>query len=192
MVCLDTWASSAADVLDAERIIRQYPQGQLLVAGWASIEPAIRVRELASQNQLYVETFLAAVYPIGGRDDVRRLIAIVPQADVSLPPADVALNGNVEALVRRLPTFSMVLTERDVPRRAQRGTAGTFALTMRLWERLHMPFLNAGAKIADPLRRIEAYRGAIRVDYACEKAHQWLALTALQLARQKARSVAHQ
>ena len=59
---------------------------------------------------------------------------------------------------------------------------------MGLWERLHLPILNAAAKVSNPRRRIEAFRQTIGVDYACEKAHQWLAQTALELARERARA----
>lgn len=186
VVRLDLSASGPDQQPDAEQVVAQYPHGQLLVAGWASIEPALRVRELAHQRGLYVETFLATVYPVDEQGS-RKLVAIVPTADVALPPADVALGGNVEALSRRLPPFSIVLAETDLPRGEQRGTAATFATTMGLWERLHLPFLNAAAKVRDPVQRIEAYRQTIRVDYACEKAHQWLAQTAVEVARQRAR-----
>ena len=182
IVCLDLWAGGPDASLNAEKIAVEHPHGQLLVAGWASIEPAVRLREMA-RRRLYVETFLGAVYP-AVPDGSGRLIAIVPTADVALPAADAALGGNIEGLIRRLPPFSIVLAERDLPRGSQRGSAETFVLTMGLWERLHLPFLHSAAKITDPRRRIEAYRQTIRVDYACEKAHQWLAQTALELARQ--------
>jgi hypothetical protein len=181
-VRLDLWAGGPDDALDAEQIIADHPHGQLLVAGWASIEPAVRLRELARQKQLYVETFLGAAYP-ATPDGAQRIIAIVPTADVALPPANAAIGGAIESLIQRLPPFSVVLAEGELPRGAQAGSADTFALTMGFWERLHLPFLNAAAKVSDPRRRIEAFRQAIRVDYACEKAHQWLAETALGLAR---------
>jgi len=43
---------------------------------------------------------------------------------------------------------------------------------MALWERLHAPFLAAADMQVDPIRKIESYRRTIRVDYACELAHQ--------------------
>jgi hypothetical protein len=46
---------------------------------------------------------------------------------------------------------------------------------MSLWERLHAPFLASADAEVDPMRKIEAYRRAIQVDYACELAHQKLA-----------------
>lgn len=184
-VQLDLWATGAQDALNAGEIVAQCPNGQLLIAGWGSIEPAVRLRELAWQRQLYVETFLGAVYP-ATRDGPQRLIAIIPTPDVALPPPDTAPDEGVEELIRRLPPFSIVLADNDLPRGPNRGSAQTFAMTMGLWERLHLPFLSSAGRTADPLRRIEAYRQCIRVDYACEKAHQWLAQTALELARFRA------
>jgi hypothetical protein len=46
-----------------------------------------------------------------------------------------------------------------------------------LWERLHLPFLAAADAMQDPWTKIEAYRQTLRVDYACELAHQKLAQT---------------
>ena len=186
IIRLDLWANDSNDPLDPGAIVAQHPHGQLLVAGWADLSPAVRVRQLARDPARYVETFLAAVYPANG-DSSRRVIAIVPTDDTALPPADTALAGGVEALLRRLPPFSIVLADDELPCGDRSGTAQTFAWTMGLWERLHLPFLNAASQVPDPVRRIEAFRRAIRVDYACEKAHQWLADTALQLARQRMR-----
>ena len=47
-------------------LVEQFPQGQLLIAGLGSIAPAIEFRKLGVKLSLYVETFLAAVYPIVG------------------------------------------------------------------------------------------------------------------------------
>ncbi len=186
IVRLDLWATGPDAQPEPAMIVEQYPHGQLLVAGWADLSPAVRVRELARERALYLETFLAAAYPIT-EDGTRRVIAILPTAGTALPPPDAALGGNVESLLRRLPPFSIVLADDELPRGPQPGTSATFAVTMRLWEQLHLPHLNAARGTADPLRRIEAYRRTIQVDYACEKAHQWLAETALQLAREEAR-----
>jgi hypothetical protein len=54
---------------------------------------------------------------------------------------------------------------------------------MGLWERLHLPFLAAADMQADPVQRIEHYRRTIRVDYACELAHQKLSDVARELGR---------
>ena len=186
VVRLDLWPAGPDDHPDPAAIAADYPHGQLLLAGWADISPAVQLRRISRERSLYVETFLAAAYPVLP-DHSRRVIAIVPTADVTLPPPQTALDGGIEALVRRLPPFSIVLGEEELPHGPRRGTAETFAVTMGLWERLHLPFLNAAKQVVDPRRRIEAYRQVIRVDYACEKAHQWLAETALELARDRAR-----
>jgi hypothetical protein len=57
-----------------------------------------------------------------------------------------------------------------------------------MWERLHAPVLASADAEADPLRKIEAYRRVIRVDYACELAHQKLSQVAHDLARQQRRA----
>jgi hypothetical protein len=51
---------------------------------------------------------------------------------------------------------------------------------MALWERLHLPFLNSAKDAKEPKARIAAFRRTIEVDCACEKAHQWLAESALE------------
>jgi hypothetical protein len=98
------------------------------------------------------------------------------------------LGGNVNALTRRLPPFSILLADDEVEKGARHGSTETFARTMALWERLHLPFLNAANDLKDPLRRIDAFWRTIEVDYACEKAHQWLAETAIELARTRRRA----
>src|SRR5688572_26100595 len=65
MVVLDLIASGPDDEqVDAARVVESFPQGQLLVAGWGSVEPAKAVRRLQAEHGLYVETFLAAAYPV--------------------------------------------------------------------------------------------------------------------------------
>jgi len=164
MVCLDLVAHSAAEMLRPEQIIQTYPHGQLLVAGWDTIEPAVEVRTLARRRELYVETFLASVQatPQG------LMVRIVPLAQASCE-----VGGPISLRVDELP------------RGAQPGDARTYAWVMGLWERLHAPFLAAADAETDPIRRMEAYRRAIEVDYACELAHQKLSDTARQLARRK-------
>lgn len=184
IVRLDLWAQGPDDHLDAHHVLDHYPHGQLLVAGWADLTPALETRRLARERGLYAETFFAAVYPLT-ENAGRRVVAIVPTADIALPPADIALGGDVNALAKRLPPFSILLADDEVERGAHHGSPQTFARTMALWERLHLPFLNAANELKDPLRRIDAFRRAIEVDYACEKAHQWLAETALELARSR-------
>ena len=59
----------------------------------------------------------------------------------------------------------------------------TYSEVMTMWEKLHSPFLAQADATAEPQRRIEAYRQTIRVDYACELAHQKLADAARFLGR---------
>jgi hypothetical protein len=177
---LNILASGPDDPLDTDAIVAQHPHAQLLVAGWGSIEPALRVRQLQSERRLYVETFLGAVYPMGAS----RAIAIVPLADVRLPdPANIS---SIDQLIAKLPPHSIVLSESDLPRGAARGNAQTYAATMGIWERLHGPFLATADMQVEPRKKIEGYRTAIRVDYACELAHQKLADVARRIAQTRA------
>ena len=177
-VCLDLIAQSETDHIDGGRIIENYLHGQLLVAGWGSIEPAVKARQLAAEKQLYVEAFLAAVYPIGSG----RVIVIVPSQDVRVPEANAS---SVDDLVRRLPPHSIIVSENELPRGSRKGTTETFAQVMAMWERLHAPFLAAADMQVDSLKKIEGYRQTIRVDYACELAHQKASNTAREIARSR-------
>ena len=176
IVCLDLIAQTAGDDINGKRVIENYPHGQLLVAGWGSIEPALKLRELQKTHCLYVETFLAAAYPVGDA----RAIAIVPTDGVSLPdPAP----RSIDELLRLLPPNSIVLHENELPKGAQKGTWQTYARVSEMWERLHAPFLGQANLMHDPIQKIEGYRKTIAVDYACELAHQKLADVARQIAR---------
>ena len=175
-VCLDLLAENSQDRVRGEHIVQNYPHGQLLVAGWGSIEPALEVRRLAAEHKLYVETFLAAVYPVGSA----RAVVIVPTPDVRLPDPRPML---IDQLLPQLPPHSIVLGEAELPRGSRKGSYETFAETMALWERLHAPFLAAADMLIDPLQKIEAYRMTIGVDYACELAHQKLSAVARELMR---------
>ena len=181
-VQLDIWAAGPDDEIDPARVVGDTPHGQLCVAGWASLDASLEVRRLAREKALFVETYLAAVYPLT-EDHARRVVVIVPTPDVSLPPPDAALGGNVALLLNALPPFSLAVADDEMPRGPTPGTAATFARTMALWEQLHLPYLNAAKGTPDPRRRLEAYRECIAVDYACEKAHQWASETALGIAR---------
>jgi hypothetical protein len=139
--------------------------------------PAVEFRRLRERRSLYVETFLAAVYPIVGGE---RAVVIVPADHVQLPPP---LERNIDSLLPLLPPHSMVLHERELPRGSRPGSPETFGQVMAMWERLHAPFLAAADMQADPLRKIEGYRRVIEVDYACELAHQKLSDVARQLSR---------
>lgn len=173
---LSLWAQSEQDVLDPQHVIENYPQSQLLVAGWASIEPARAVRRLAHEKDLYIETLLAAVYPIEGC----RVIVIVPfETDQVPPPGKMTL----DQLKAKLPAHSIVLPQEQLPQGPVKGSILTLAQVSQLWEQLHLPIL-AQAEHADaPLDRIDGYRRTIRVDYACELAHQKLSAEAHELAR---------
>ena len=178
IVQFDFIATSRSDQPNPDQIVALYPQGQLLIAGWASIAAAVRLRQLAKMKKHYVETFLAAVYPIGAS----HAVVIVPTIDVKLPDAS---PRSIDRLIALLPPHSIVLTDRDVPVGPKQGTPETYAHTMDLWERLHAPFLAAADLQVDPIQKIHAYRATIAVDNACELAHQRLSQTAHELARSK-------
>src|SRR5438105_2431091 len=97
VVCLDLIARGPEDQISSGDIIDKYPHGQLLVAAWGSIKPAQDVRALQKQRGLYVETFLAAAYPI----NAGRAVVIAPLEDVSLPAVDA--NRSIDELIRLLP-----------------------------------------------------------------------------------------
>jgi hypothetical protein len=176
-VCLDLWAQSETDDIDGRRVLENYPHGQLLVAGWGSIEPAVKARRLAAEQEMYVETFLGAVYPVG----VGRVVVIVPSEDVRLPEVGA---GSVDELIKKLPAHSIVMGEGELPKGSRRGNIETFARVMGMWERLHAPFLAAADMQVDLSRKIEGYRQTIRVDYACELAHQRASGAAREMMRQ--------
>jgi len=182
-VVLDLFAGSASDPLDAAQIVDRFPHGQLLAAGWGSIELSRRVRELQQQRQLYLETFLAAAYPIVGGG---RAVVIAPLEDVALP--DAKSPRAIDELMRSLPAQCIVLNAEELPAGPARGDSGTYAFVMSLWERLHKPFLAAADMQVDPVQKIEGYRKTQRVDYGCELAHQKAADVARELARQSRRT----
>ena len=166
VVCLDLIATGPGDKHDGRKVVENYLHGQLLVAGWQSIAPALEVREYQRTHGLFLETFLAAAYQLGAGG---RVVAIVPTADVALPQGGVA---SIDELMRRLPAHCIVVSETELLNGVRKGSADTFSFIMSLWERLHRPFLAVADMQADPIRKIEAYRRAIEVDYACELAHQ--------------------
>lgn len=179
IVRLDLLAAGPDAAPDPLELADRYPQGQLLVAGLASIEPAVRLRALQRERGLYAETFLAAVYPFAGA----RVVVIVPSADVALPPLEKA--SSIDRLVRHAPPHAIVLAEADLPVGERRGDTATFAETMATWEKLHAPFLAMADATSDLLLKIEAYRRTIAVDYACELAHQQLSFAARELHRRR-------
>lgn len=174
IVCLDLLARSPADPPVAAAVLRQFPHGQLLVAGWGSIAPAAELRKVADEQGLFLETFLAASYPVGSA----LAVVVVAMEDVSLPPP--TPRNTIDELIPLLPPHSLVLHENQLPRGARHGTAQTYAEVMDLWEKLHAPFLATADQTPDPVARMQAYRKSIRVDPACELAHQNLSRTARQ------------
>jgi hypothetical protein len=147
IICLDLIAGGPNEQLNANDIVRQIPHGQKLIAGWCSIGPALKARELQAQRGLYLDVFLGAANE-GNRIEI--------QSSGERP-------------------FVLELSRNQIPLGRKTGTAQTYALTMSWWERLHTPFLAAAEAEADPIKKIEAFRKAIEVDYACELAHQHMA-----------------
>ncbi len=177
IVRLDIIARSASDQLNPKRLILEYPFGQLLIAGFATAAPAIEFRRLAARIGIYVETFLAASF---STTDHGLAIAILPCADVNLPPAHPA---PFALLQKSLPRYSLLIPAVELPQGPHPGTARTYARVMDLWERLHSPLVAEADAQVDPIAKMEAYRRAIVADYACELAHQRLADTARAVAR---------
>jgi len=162
--------------IDPERLIEQYPQGQLLIAGWGTIEPAVRFRKLARERRLYVETFLGAVYP---SVDQRLLLAIVPLEAPAMPPLK---SYTLHELMGALHPYNIIRIE-DLWPEALPGNSNTYAETMWMWEQLHISFVSDADRLTDPLQEMDGYRTAIAVDYACELAHQKLSAVAREYAR---------
>ncbi|MGA2230658.1 MAG: hypothetical protein ABSH22_07140 [Tepidisphaeraceae bacterium] len=175
-VSLDLLANGPDDLLDARRIVEEIPKGQLLVAGWGTLEPALEVRRLQREQGLYVETFLAAVY----LTEAGRAIVIAPSEDTKLPPP---APRSWDALASELPRRCLMLRQLDLPAGRQTGTAETYGRIMDLWEKLHSPFLADGNGTLDLHEKITRYETTISVDYACELAHQGIAEAARRLAK---------
>ena len=182
VVALDLISDGPEDEVDGNRIVENYPHGQLLVAGWGTLAPALRVRELQREHKLYVETFLAAVYPVGSGDSAARVIVVAPSEDVKFP--DVHYR-NVDELIRHLPPHCIVLSRDELPAGIRKGDTNTYAQVMAMWERLHAPFLASADMQVDPVQKIDAYRGTQRVDYGCELAHQRASDVARTLGRKR-------
>ena len=165
---------------DPHELLTTCTQGQLLVAGPGTLAPAIALRRMASERRVYVDVFLAARYEVNATD----VVMIVPTEDVAVPPAGAY---SIDRLIRLAPPHAIIMPVCDLPEITTHGNTSTFAVTQHIWERLHMPALSLADQITDPLRRINAYRDVIRIDYACEFAHQRLS----NAARDVARATAH-
>jgi hypothetical protein len=149
MIRLDFIAEGPTERLNGKEIVQTVRQGQILVAGWGSIQPAVEARRAQKELGLYVDVFLAAAYPT----DQGRMVVIVPGEDAMLPatPSRIEISDVELAGVK------------------------TYEGVMEIWERLHAPYLAAADGTVEPVVRMEAYRRTIGVDYACELAHQRLA-----------------
>jgi hypothetical protein len=168
---LDLIAKSPQDKISPQKIAEQFPQGQLLIAGWCTIQPAIELRKLQTARQQYAETLLAAAYPI----ESSRLIVIVPTEEIALPAPEPM---TLDRLLKLLPPHSLTYPADQLPH-------PSYSEVMNIWEQLHRPFLAAADSERDAMRKIHAYRKTIKVDYACELAHQNLSNVAKQLAAAK-------
>ncbi len=168
-IAVDLLAWSPEESQDPGQIVELFPHGQLLVAGWQSIEPSLEIRKLQAERGLYLDVFLAAVYPVGEE----RFVVIVP---TPMPMPNAMDFHSLLDLQSDLPPHSLILGEADLP-------GPSYGDVMRIWERLHTPWLAEAEQIADPIQRMEAYRQTIEVDYACELAHQYLSDTAKLLGR---------
>lgn len=179
--CLDLLARRPDEKLDADEIVRQFPAGQLLVAGWADIRPALEVRRLQADRRLFLDTFLAAVYPVSDAGSQAGIVVvIVALPDAILPPP---ASQSVSILAQQLPPHSLILRTNELPAGPRRATAQTYGQVMDLWERLHAPFLAAADAECDTRAKIAAYTKTIAVDYACELAYQRMASVLQKLAR---------
>jgi hypothetical protein len=176
VVCLDLISQGAGDTLEPLHVVQNFSHGQLLVAGWGSIAPAIGVRRLAFEHGLFLETFLAAAYPT----PQGTVVAIVPLAEGKLPDGQ---PRSVEELKRLLPAHCIVVPASDLPQGSRRGTFETYGQVMAMWEQLHTPFIAAADAQVDPIQKMEGYRRAIAVDEACELAHQKLSDVAREMMR---------
>lgn len=195
---LDTPAGAA---LSPDAIAHRYPRGQLLVAGWRSMAPAVRLRQIYRERRCYAEVFLAAVFPVavGDRHNAAVTVIFAKESDLSLlatdPPVTKKGGGGavegggaqaaptLDQLLARLPPHCVVLSPGQLPSGDHRGSPATFALTMSIWEQLHRPWLAAADAMPVSPARLEAYRRVQAIDEACELAHQNAAHTARQLNR---------
>ncbi len=178
LVQLDLMAP--AEGFDAGALLDERPHGQLVVAGWGSVWPAVEVRRVARERKVYIETFLAAAYPIVGGETA---VVIVPTEDVRLPEPAVR---TIDGLLRLLPAHCLIFGPTELPRGARRGSTETFGMVMGMWERLHQPFLAMADSMPDAIGRMEGYRRTILVDSACELAHQKLSDAARRMSRRGA------
>jgi len=162
--------------LNAAKIAEEFPRGQIIAAGHATIEPALALRKIAAAQQLYLDVPLCATYQIG--DGVA--VLFVPTADVALPHEGVE---TIDELLQQSPPHSVLLPSHHLPPSQPHGDARTFDFIMDVWESLHRPFLAMAQGTADLRMKLAGFRKTIEVDYACELAHQQFSQTCRELAR---------
>jgi hypothetical protein len=155
VVSFEFVARSASDRHDPQAIANAISHGQVLVAGWESIETALKLREIARKNRLYLDVFLAST----------------------------SADGRIRVVADDSGTHAITLDAADLPAGRLAGSDRTYARTMSLWEQLHTPALLRADSIVDPIERMSAYRDVIKIDYACELAHQKLSLVASRMNR---------
>jgi hypothetical protein len=177
LVRLGAIARGPGEILEPAAILAEIHQGQILLAGWGSVEAAVRLRRLARERMLYVECFLGAVFPLIGGE---RAVVVVALEEDRLPDAE---PRSIEVLMRLLPANVLILSEKELDPAAVPGSNDTFARVSQLWERLHLPFLRAADAQTDSIRKMEGYRKTIRVDSACELAHQGFAAVAKEMGK---------
>ena len=166
------------DTMEAVELAGDSKRGQFIVAGRASIVPAVLLRMVAAQRGRLFDVPLAVAYRAEGQP----FVLIVPTPDTPLP---FDLEYTVDSLMRAIPPGSVLTPADALPPDQKCGDALTFGYMMSLWEKLHAPLLAAADALPDGDAKIEAYRATIRVDYACEFAHQRLSETARRLLRKK-------
>lgn len=183
VVRLDLVSRNASEPIDVQALAAKYTHGQLLVAGFGTLAPAIQLREIAQREKRYLDVFLAASYWVAGSV----IVAIVPEPRVAMPEDG---EYSLDTLQKRLPPHTVLIPFKDLPAGEKTGDTQTFAHTMSIWEQLHLPYLASADQTQDLRRRVDGYRHTINVDYACELAHQKLSDTAraLERARRAGRS----
>lgn len=179
--CLDLVAQGPSDQIEGRHVIENYPHGTLLVAGWGTLEAGLQTRRLQARFRILVDVLLGAVYPLIGGGHA---VVVVPHENVVLPEIR---PRRLKEMASVMPHDSMIMREEDLPTGLMASSPQRIELIEGWWERLHGPFLRRARATEDPQRRVEAYSNVLRVDYACEFAHQELSDTARELARMQSR-----
>src|SRR5687768_5264746 len=146
IVRLDLIAQGPHDRITGREVLENHSFGQLLVAGWGTIQPALELRRLQQELGLYVETFLAAVFPTNPGS----IVAILAE-ESPLPLPD---PRPLDELKKALPPHTLFYKPTDLPAGPRRGTYETYSQVMQMWERLHGPYLAAADAQKDPNQKI--------------------------------------